>query len=185
MVGSMAGLRRWAVREEESRETTGDCAAPRRLLVGHDGSPASTEALRHAARLACASHGCIKVVLALPHVPVGAMLAPVSVPGLEREAREAAERELAMGVAELDLQVSVTTVATCSGLRQALIRAWRSGEHDAVVLAAGGPLSGLCGAARALRRVGVEPILVGAAPRARPTLRLRRRPRPTREARPA
>jgi nucleotide-binding universal stress UspA family protein len=175
-----------AVRAERGGDVAaGDCTGPRRLLVGHDGSPASTEALRHAARLACASHGRLTVILALPHMPVGAMLAPVSVPGLEREAREAAERELALGVAELDLHVSVTTVATCSGLRQALIRAWRSGEHDAVVLAAGGLLSGLCGAARALRRVGVEPIVVGEEGRSRPPLTLRRRPRPARQARPA
>jgi nucleotide-binding universal stress UspA family protein len=181
----MTDLTLRAVREEQTSDAAADCTAPRRLLVGHDGSPASTEALRHAARLACAAHGRLTVILALPHVPVGAMFAPVSVPGLEREAREAAERELAMGVAELDLHVSVTTVATCSGLRQALIRAWRSGEHDAVVLAAGGLLSGVCGAARALRRLGVEPIVVGEEPRSRPALPLRRRPRPARRARPA
>jgi nucleotide-binding universal stress UspA family protein len=185
----MADLTLRAVREEHTDDAAqaavGDCAGPQRLLVGHDGSPASTEALRYAARLACASHGRLTVILALPHVPVGAMLAPVSVPGLEREAREAAERELAQGVAELDLHVSVTTVATCSGLRQALTRAWRSGEHDAVVLAAGGLLSGLCGAARALRRVGVEPIVVGAEPRSGPPLVQRGRPRPAGQARPA
>jgi nucleotide-binding universal stress UspA family protein len=179
----MADLTLRAVREEHIGDVAADgCAAPRRLLVGHDGSPASTEALHHAARLACASHGRLTVILALPHVPVGAMLAPVSVPALEREAREAAERELAQGVAELDLHVSVTTVATCGGLRQALIRAWRSGEHDAVVLAAGGLLSGVCGAARALRRLGVEPIVVGAEPQARPA---HRGTPPAREARPA
>jgi nucleotide-binding universal stress UspA family protein len=192
----MADLTLRAVREEhtgdaaqaagdDAQPAVGDRAAPRRLLVGHDGSPASTEALRHAARLASASHGRLTVILALPHVPVGAMLAPVSVPGLEREAREAAERELAHGVAELDLHVSVTTVATCSGLRQALIRAWRSGEHDAVVLAAGGLFSGLCGAARALRRAGVEPIVVGPGPGPGPALSLRRRPGPAGQARPA
>ena len=157
---------------------------PRRLLVGHDGSPASTEALRHAGRLALESHGCLKVVLALPHAPPGAMLAPISVPALEREAQMAAERELTLGVAELDQHVSVTTVVTCACLRRALIRAWRCGEHDAVVLAAGGPLSPLAGAARAMRRLGVEPIVVDAASRRR-RVRRPRRVRPTRRARPA
>jgi hypothetical protein len=159
---------------------------PRRLLVGHDGSPASTEALRYAGRLACAWHGRITVVLALPHVPFGAVLAPVSVPALEEEARLAAERELCCGVTELAPDVSVTTFVTCAGLRPALLRAWRCGEHDAVVLAAGGPLSALRGAARAIRREGLEPIIVGASPpRRRPVLGLRRRARAARRARPA
>lgn len=158
---------------------------PRRLLVGHDGSSASTEALRHAGRLACAWHGRVKVVLALPHVPFGAVMAPVSVPALEEEARLAAERELCLGVSELAPDVSVTTIVTCAGLRPALLRAWRCGEHDAVVLAAGGPLSPLTGAARALRRLGVEPIVVGARPRRRHGLRPRRRARAARRARPA
>jgi nucleotide-binding universal stress UspA family protein len=158
---------------------------PRRLLVGHDGSPASTEALRYAGRLACTWHGRLTVVLALPHVPFGAVLAPVSVPALEEEARLAAERELCLGVTELAPDVSVTTVVTCTGLRRALVRAWRCGEHDAVVLAAGGPFSAVGGAARALRRLGLEPIIVGAPPRRRPALRLRRRARAARRARPA
>ena len=110
------------------------------------------------------------------------MLAPVSVPTLERDAQAAAERELTEGVAELDRDVSVTTFVTCACLRRALIRAWRCGEHDAVVLAAGGPLSQLGSAARAIRRLGVEPIVVGASPRRR---RMRSRVRPTRRARPA
>jgi nucleotide-binding universal stress UspA family protein len=158
---------------------------PRRLLVGHDGSPASTEALRHAGRLAQASHGRLTVVLALPHAPPGAMLAPISVPTLERDAQAAAERELTQGVAELDRDVSVTTFVTCACLRRALLRAWRCGEHDAVVLAAGGPLSQLGSAARAIRRLGVEPILVGASPPRRRPRRMRSRVRPTRRARPA
>jgi Universal stress protein family len=158
---------------------------PRRLLVGHDGSPASTEALRHAGQLAHASHGRLTVVLSLPHAPCGAVLAPVSVPMIEREAQAAAERELTQGVAELDRDVSVTTFVTATCLRRALIRAWRCGEHDAVVLAAGGPLSQLGGAARAMRRLGVEPILVGAEPRRRRVRRPRRRARLTRRARPA
>ena len=145
---------------------------PRRLLVGHDGSPASTEALRHAGRLACAWHGRVTVVLALPRVPFGAVMAPVCVPALEEEARLAAERELCVGVRELAPDVSVTTIATCA-------------EHDAVVLAAGGPLSPLTGAARALRRLGVEPIVVGAQPRRPHGLRPRRRARAARRARPA
>jgi hypothetical protein len=158
---------------------------PRRLLVGHDGSPASTEALRHAGRLACAWHGRVTVVLALPHVPFGAAMAPVSVPALEEEARLAAERELCDGVTELAQDVSVTTIVTCAGLRPALVRAWRCGEHDAVVLAAGGPCSALRAAARAVRRLGVEPIIVGAPPRRRPAVRLGRRARAARRARPA
>lgn len=158
---------------------------PRRLLVGHDGSPASTEALRHAGRLARASHGRVTVVLALPHAPAGAMLAPVSVPTLEQEVRAAAERELTQGVAELDQDVSVTTFVTDASLRRAVIRAWGCGEHDAVVLAAGGPLSGLGCAARAMRRLGVEPIVVGAAPPRRPVRRASRRARLNRRARPA
>lgn len=158
---------------------------PRRLLVGHDGSPASTEALRHAGRLACTWHGRITVVLALPHVPFGAVLAPVSVPALEEEARLAAERELCSGVTELAPNVSVTTIVTCAGLRPALVRAWRCGEHDAVVLAAGGPFSAVRGAARALRRLGLEPIIVGGPPRRRPALSLLRRARAARRARPA
>lgn len=159
---------------------------PRRLLVGHDGSPASTEALRHAGQLACTYHGRITVVLALPHVPFGAVLAPVSVPALEEEARQAAQRELCCGVDELAPDVSVTTIVTYAGLRPALLRAWRCGEHDAVVLAAGGPFSALRGAARALRRKGLEPIIVGERRRRRrPALRLRRRTRAARRARPA
>jgi len=158
---------------------------PRRLLVGHDGSPASSEALRHAGRLACAWHGRVTVVLALPRVPFGAVMAPVCLPALEEEARLAAERELCLGVRELAPDVSVTTIATCAGLRPALLRAWRCGEHDAVVLAAGGPLSPLTGAARALRRLGVEPIVVGAQPRRPHGLRPRRRARAARRARPA
>jgi nucleotide-binding universal stress UspA family protein len=158
---------------------------PRRLLVGHDGSPASTEALRHAARLACAWHGRITVVLALPRVPFGAAMAPVCVPALEKEAREAAERELCLGVTELAPDVSVTTIVTCAGLRPALVRAWRRGEHDAVVLAAGGPFSQLRGAARGLRRLGLEPIIVGAEPRRRLVRLPRRRPRAAGRARPA
>jgi nucleotide-binding universal stress UspA family protein len=158
---------------------------PRRLLVGHDGSPASTEALRHAARLARASHGRLTVVLGLPRAPCVATFAPVSMPAVEREAQEAAEDELARAVGELDPDVSVTTIATCQCLRRALVRAWRCGEHDAVVLAAGGPLSSLRSAARALRRLGVEPIVVGAAPRARPKRRRLRRARPAGRARPA
>lgn len=159
---------------------------PRRLLVGHDGSPASTEALRHAGELACAWHGRITVVLALPHVPFGAVLAPVSVPALEEEARLAAERELCRGVTELAPDVSVTTIVTCAGLRPALVRAWRCGEHDAAVLAAGGPFSAVRGAARGLRRLGLEPIIVGAPPRRRrPVLSLRRRTRAASRARPA
>ena len=159
---------------------------PRRLLVGHDGSPASTEALRHAGRLACTWHGRLTVVLALPHVPFGAVMAPVSVPTLEEEAQRAAERELCLGVTELSPDVSVTTIVTGAALRPALVRAWRCGEHDAVVLAAGGPLSPLRGAARALRRLGLEPIIVGAPPRSRLAgLRLRRRARATSRARAA
>lgn len=159
---------------------------PRRLLVGHDGSPASTEALRHAGRLACKWHGRLTVVLALPHVPFGAVLAPVSVPALEEEARLAAQRELCCGVTELAPDVSVTTIVTYAGLRPALVRAWRCGEHDAVVLAAGGPFSAVRGAARALRRLGLEPIIVGAPPRRRrPVLSWRRRARAASRARPA
>jgi nucleotide-binding universal stress UspA family protein len=158
---------------------------PRRLLVGHDGSPASTEALRHAGRLACAWHGRLTVVLALPHVPFGAVMAPVSVPALEEEARLAAERECCDGVSELARDVSVTTIVTCAGLRPALVRAWRCGEHDAVVLAAGGPFSPLRAAARAVRRLGVEPIIVGAPPRRRRVVRIKRRARAARRARPA
>jgi nucleotide-binding universal stress UspA family protein len=158
---------------------------PRRILVGHDGSPASTEALRHAGRLACAWHGRLTVVLALPHVPFGAVMAPVSLPALEEEARLAAERELCLGVTELAPDVSVTTIVTGAGLRPAIVRAWRCGEHDAVVLAAGGPLSPLRGAARALRRQGVEPIIVGAPPRRLLALRPRRRARAAGRARPA
>ncbi|MBD0282358.1 MAG: universal stress protein [Thermoleophilaceae bacterium] len=158
---------------------------PRRLLVGHDGSPASTEALRHAASLARASHGRLTVVLALPRVACAATFAPVSVPTVEREAQEAAEGELARAVAALDRDVSVTTIVTCQCFRRALVRAWRCGDHDAVVLAAGGPLSSRRRAARALRRLGVEPIVVGAAPRSRPARRRRRRTRPARRARPA
>jgi hypothetical protein len=158
---------------------------PRRLLVGHDGSPASTEALRHAGRLACAWHGRLTVVLALPRVPFGAAMAPVCVPALEKEARLAAERELSRGVAELPCDVSVTTMMTCAGLRPALARAWRCGEHDAVVLAAGGPFSQLRGAARGLRRLGLEPIIVGARPRRRLVRLPRRWARATRRARPA
>lgn len=158
---------------------------PRRLLVGHDGSPASTEALRYAGRLACTWHGRLTVVLALPHVPFGAVLAPVSVPALEEEVRLAAERELCDGVTELAPDVSVTTIVTCAGLRPALVRAWRCGEHDAVVLAAGGPLSPLRSAARALRRLGLEPIIVGAPPRRRAARVPWRRARAARRARPA
>jgi nucleotide-binding universal stress UspA family protein len=158
---------------------------PRRLLVGHDGSPASTEALRHAGRLACAWHGRLTVVLALPRVPFGAVMAPVCVPALEEDARRAAERELCLGVTELAPDVSVTTIVTCTGLRPALVRAWRCGEHDAVVLAAGGPLSPLRGAARAIRRVGLEPIIVGAPPPRRRALSPWRRARAARRARPA
>jgi len=127
------------------------------------------------------------VVLALPHVPFGAVLAPVSVPALEEEARLAAERELCLGVKELAPDVSVTTIVTGAGLRPALLRAWRCGEHDAVVLAAGGPFSALRAAARALRRRGLEPIVVGARPRSRsrPGRSLRRRTRAAGRARPA
>jgi nucleotide-binding universal stress UspA family protein len=158
---------------------------PRRLLVGHDGSPASTEALLHAGRLACSWHGRVTVVLALPHVPFGAVMAPVSVPALEEEAQLAAERELCLGVRELAPDVSVTSIVTGTALRPALLRAWRCGEHDAVVLAAGGPLSPLRSAARALRRQGLEPIIVGARPRRRLALRPRRRARAAGRARAA
>jgi hypothetical protein len=113
------------------------------------------------------------------------MLAPISVPELEREVQAAAERELAFAVGELDHDVSVTTFVTACCLRRALVRAWRCGEHDAVVLAASGPLSPLAAAARAMRRVGVEPIVVGADAPRRQVGRPRRRPRLTRRARPA
>jgi hypothetical protein len=112
-------------------------------------------------------------------------MAPVCVPALEKEARVAAERELCLGVTELAPDVSVTTIVTCAGLRPALVRAWRRGEHDAVVLAAGGPFSQLRGAARGLRRLGLEPIIVGAEPRRRLVRLPRRRPRAAGRARPA
>jgi len=154
----------------------------RRFLVGHDGSPESSRALTEAARLARARHGRLTVVLAAPRAPRWAVFSPVCMVALEHETRDGARRELASVVESLPARVSVTTVETERSLRSALLDLWRRGEHDAVVLAASGPLCARWSAARALRRAGVTPILVGATPR--PRRRRRRRLRLPRRARP-
>jgi nucleotide-binding universal stress UspA family protein len=154
----------------------------RRLIVGHDGSRASTRALLHAAALARAEHGRLTVLFAIPRIPRCIVFAPVSYPALEREARAAAERELARGIEAIDPHVSVTTLCTRGPLGAGLIDLWRRGEHDAVVLASGPALCPRTRAARRLLRAGAEPILFPAPERRR---RRRWRPMRTRRTRPA
>jgi nucleotide-binding universal stress UspA family protein len=152
----------------------------RRLLVGHDGSPESSRALAEAAWLAEAHHGTLTVVLAAPCAPSWAVFGPVCMVSLAHETRAEASRELARAVAALPGCVSVTTFETERSLRRALLDLWRRGEHDAVVLAAPSSLGTRRSAVRALRRAGVEPIVVGASSRPRRAgtrLRLPRRAR--------
>ena len=147
----------------------------RRFLVGHDGSPASSRALAETAWRARLQHGCVTVVLAVPHAPRWAVFSPVSVITLEREARTEARRELARAVESLPARVSVTTVETDRPLGRALVELWQRGEHDAVVLAAEGPLGARSWAVRRLRRAGAEPIVVGTGRRRRRPSRRRSR----------
>jgi nucleotide-binding universal stress UspA family protein len=152
----------------------------RRLLVGHDGSPESSRALAEAAWLAKAYHGKLTVVLAAPCAPSWAVFGPVCMVSLAYETRVEASRELARAVEELPDCVSVTTIETERSLRRALLDLWLCGEHDAVVLAAPSSLGTRRSAVRALRRAGIEPIVVGASPhpqRAKPRVRLPRRGR--------
>jgi nucleotide-binding universal stress UspA family protein len=152
----------------------------RRLLVGHDGSPESTRALAEAAWLAQAHHGTLTVVLAAPNAPCWAVFGPVCMVALAHETRSEASRELAAAVDRLPADVSVTRLETERPLRRALLDLWRRGAHDAVVLAAPGPLGTRRSTIRALRRAGIEPIVVGASPRRhawRPPLPLPRRAR--------
>ncbi len=109
-----------------------------RLLVGHDGTAASTHALTQAARMALAEHGCLTVVLALPRVTSCVTGAPVSYMHLQHEVRLEALRTLAQAVEAMPRQLSVTTVATERRLGAALRDAWSSGRYDAIVLAPGG-----------------------------------------------
>lgn len=149
----------------------------RRLLVGHDGSRASSIALAHAARLARARHGCLTVVLALPRVARWAAFAPVNPLALEREAQEEAEQELTRAVRAIHPCVSVTSVGTRGALGRALVETWQRGEHDAVVLADPFPFGPRRAAVRRLRRAGVEPILIGGPARAPRVDRRRALPR--------
>jgi hypothetical protein len=148
--------------------------------VGHDGSPESSRALAEAACLAEAHHGTLTVVLAAPCAPSWAVFGPVCMVSLAHETRVEASRELARAVAALPCCVSVTTFETDRSLRRALLDLWRRGEHDAVVLAAPGALGTRRSAVRALRRAGIEPIVVGASPQpqhAEPRRRWRARAR--------
>jgi len=172
---------------DTSREG-GSSTAPtgaRRLLVGHDGSPESSDALAEAARLARAAHGRMTVVLAHSHAPQCAVLGPVSVITLDRDVREAAERELARAVRAIDPHVSVTYLQTACSLGRTLVKLWRRGEHDAVVLAQPALLGARRLALWRLRRARVEPLLVHPPMSAPDRPRSLRRRRPARRARPA
>jgi hypothetical protein len=120
--------------------------------------------LAEAAWLAEAHHGTLTVVLAAPCAPSWAVFGPVCMVSLAHETRAEASRELARAVAALPGCVSVTTLETERSLRRALLDLWRRGEHDAVVLAAPSSLGTRRSAVRALRRAGIEPMLVGASP---------------------
>jgi hypothetical protein len=136
--------------------------------------------LAEAAWLAEAHHGTLTVVLAVPCAPAWAVFGPVCMVSLAHETRVEASRELTSAVAAVPRGVSVTTLETERPLRRALLDLWRRGEHDAVVLAAPSSLGTRRSAVRALRRAGVEPIVVGASPHphgAGPRLRLPRRAR--------
>lgn len=148
-----------------------------RVLVGHDGSRASSRALARAAELARARHGTLTVVLALPRVARWAAFAPVSVLALEREAQAEAERELARAVRAVHPHVSVTRVGTLRALGRAMADIWARGEHDVVILAAPGRFGPLHAAVGRLRRAGVEPTLIPGS--VRPPRRARRLRAPT------
>lgn len=143
-------------------------SAPRRPIVGFDGSPSAYAALRQAASLTRQNHGLLTVLLVLSTDPWSASSCPFA-PALppSYDPQKAAADELREAIDDLSQDISVVSLIAHGRVGPALLHAAQRHRCDAIVIGARcGVLSRITGGVeRYLRAHSQLQVMVAKAPR--------------------